>query len=170
MGSSSHAEWQLEQDRIVVAAGVLRALCPGSSACVSAGFVFIFCGGVFIRLPEGSGHHLYCRNHPGAFGEFSTWVMCRSRWKVLVQHWSSCSLPSVPALPLCLSTVTRGHWLPEPTAAGDAPRMTESTVRMTESSHPALHCTLPFPAPSAARAPKPQETSNKRLFELDVKA
>lgn len=32
---------------------------------------------------------------------------------------------------------------------------------------------LPFqrlPAPSAARAPKPQETSNKRLFELDVKA
>lgn len=27
-----------------------------------------------------------------------------------------------------------------------------------------------LPAPSAARAPKPQETSNKRLFELDVRA
>lgn len=98
MGPSSHAERRLEQDRIVVAAGVLGTLCPGSSARVSAGFVFIFCAGVFIRLPEGSGHHLYCRKHPGAFGELSTWVMCRSRWKVLVQHWSSGSLPSVPGV------------------------------------------------------------------------
>lgn len=97
---------QLERDRIVAAAGVLGALCPGSSARVTAGFVFIFCGGVFIRLPEGSGHHLYCRKHPGALGELSTWVMCRSRWKVLAQAWSSGSLPS-----LCLGTVTRGHWL-----------------------------------------------------------
>lgn len=96
MGSSSLAEWQLERDSIVAAAGVLEALCPGSSARVTTGFVFIFCAGVFIRLPEGSGHHLYCRKHPGALGELSTWVMCRSRWKVLVQLWSSGSLLSVP--------------------------------------------------------------------------
>lgn len=84
MGSSSHVEWQLEWDRISASAGVLRALCPGLSARVTSGFVFIFCGGVIIRLSEGSGHHLYCRKHSGAFGEVSTWVMCSSRWKVLV--------------------------------------------------------------------------------------
>lgn len=156
---------QLEQDRVVTAAGVLGALCPGSSARVTAGFVFIFCSGVFIRLPEGSGYHLYRRKHPGVFGELSTWVMCRSRWKVLVQPWSSGSLPS-----LCPSTVTRAQWLPEPTGSRRS-----TTNDRVHCSHLTLLSTasLPsqgLPAPSAARAPKPQETSNKRLFELDVKA
>lgn len=138
MGSSSRAEWQLERDRITAAVGVLGALCPGSSARVTAGFMFIFCGAVFIRLPEGSGHHLYCRKYPGALGELSTWVMCRSRCKVLVQHCSSGSLPSVPGLPLCLSIVTIGFLSPR--AAGDPPRMAESTAAISPCSplHPSL--------------------------------
>lgn len=171
MGSSNHAEWQLERDRMVVAAGVLGALCPGSFARVGAGFVFVFCGGVFIRLPEGSGHHLYSREHPGAFWELGTWVMCRSRWKVLVQHWSSGSIPSVPGV-----TTVPEHCHQRPLASQCLQGTRRSTTNVrAHCSHLTLLSTAspPFqrlPAPRAARAPKPQETSNKRLFELDVKA
>lgn len=79
--------------------------------------------------------------------------------------------------PLTPAESTCGHWrLLVSRAQGQAHAGARSTL---QPSHPALCCFPPFPKAShpfctgkrrlsAARAPKPQEASNKRLFKLDV--
>lgn len=61
----SHTKWHPEQGSIV-GATVLGALCPGSLARGTAGFIFIYCVVVFIRLSEGSEHYSYLQKAPRA--------------------------------------------------------------------------------------------------------
>jgi len=138
------------------------------------------------RCLQGQGTACTHRKHPGALRELSTQAPHRgSRRQVspgAVPHWGTSSPQPAPRVTAVPEHGHRGHQLPEPVAtctpaAGEAEEQ-QSPLR---PSRLALRCIPPLPKasspfrsegrqPPAARAPKPQETSNKRLFKLDVKA